>query len=103
MGALMTVATARMHGPAFLWARAPRAVAAALCAAVLATGGVIAAFLGADHIGEPIGAIVFAGACTLCTALGALIVASVPRHGLGVALLVGGLLTALWSLAVPLA
>jgi signal transduction histidine kinase len=99
----MTATTARVHGPSFLWARAPRAVAAAGLAAAMGTGAVIAASIGADSVGEPLAAIVLAGGCALCAALGSLIVASVPRHGLGVALLAGGLIAALWSLAVPLA
>jgi len=98
----MTTA-ARVHGPAFLWTRAPRATTAAALAMTLSTGSVVASAIAADGVAEPLGALVFAGSFVLCTALGALLVAGAPRHGLGVALLAGGLLGALWALALPLA
>ena len=42
-------------------------------------------------------------ACATCAALGALIVAAIPRQRVGIALVVGGTLGALWALATPLA
>ena len=41
--------------------------------------------------------------CLTCAALGALILAALPRHPLGIALLTGGVLGSLWALATPLA
>src|SRR5215210_5032564 len=52
---------------------------------------------------ERLGEVGLGLACATCAALGALIVASIPRQRLGLALLVGGFLGALWMLATPLA
>jgi signal transduction histidine kinase len=84
---------------------APVAVYAALATAVLVTVGIAVELEGAVAAAplQRLSQVALGLSCLTCAALGALIVAAIPRHGLGVALLTGGFLGALWALATPLA
>jgi signal transduction histidine kinase len=84
---------------------APAAVNTAIAAAMLVAAGVVVELEGsvAGAPWERLGEVGLGLACATCAALGALIVASIPRQRLGLALLVGGFLGALWMLATPLA
>ena len=84
---------------------APVAVNLAIAAVLLVTAGVVVELEGsvASAPWERLGEVGLGLACATCAALGALIVASIPRQRLGLALLIGGFLGALWMLATPLA
>jgi hypothetical protein len=84
---------------------APAAVNSAIAAALLVAAGIAVELEGsvAGAAWERLGEVGLGLACATCAALGALIVASIPRQRLGLALLVGGFLGALWMLATPLA
>jgi signal transduction histidine kinase len=84
---------------------APAAVNTAIAAALLVAAGVAVELEGsvATAPWARLGEVGLGLACATCAALGALIVASIPRQRLGLALLVGGFLGALWMLATPLA
>ena len=77
---------------------APGAVHTAMVAAVLVAAGIVVAFDGGTDA-KPYEVLALVGlglATSLCAALGALIVASRPRHRFGLALLGGGALSAAW-------
>jgi two-component system NarL family sensor kinase len=79
---------------------APGAVHTAIAAVALVAAGVAAAFDGGTAL-EPYELLALIGlglAIGTCAALGALILAGRPRHRLGVALLVGGSISAIWLL-----
>ena len=81
--------------------QAPVAVHAAIAAVLLVGVGTVVTFQASSAM-EPWERLAFLGlglAGGTCAALGALILASVPRHGVGLALLVGGALCALWMVA----
>ncbi|MEO8690588.1 MAG: sensor histidine kinase [Solirubrobacteraceae bacterium] len=84
---------------------APAAVSTAIAAALLVAAGIAVELEGsvATAPWERLGEVALGLACATCAALGALIVASIPRQRLGLALLLGGFLGALWMLATPLA
>jgi two-component system NarL family sensor kinase len=84
---------------------APVAVHAALAAAVLAIAGVTVELEGgvATSPSERLSFVALGLSCLTCAAIGALIVAALPRQRFGLALLIGGVLGALWALATPLA
>jgi signal transduction histidine kinase len=84
---------------------APVPVTTAIAAALLVAVGIAVELEGsvASAPWERFGEVGLGLACATCAALGALIVASIPGQRLGLALLIGGLLGALWMLATPLA
>ena len=84
---------------------APVAVGAALAAALLVTAGIVVELEGsvASSPGDRLFEIAIGLACGTCAALGALIVAAIPGQRVGIALVTGGTLGALWALAMPLA
>jgi hypothetical protein len=77
---------------------APGAVNTALAAIALVGAGIVVAFNGGtDAQPHELLALVGLGlAISTCAALGALIVAGRPRHRLGLALLIGGAVSAVW-------
>lgn len=83
---------------------APGAVCAALAAAVLVLAGIAVELEGgvATAPAERLSFVALGLSCLTCAALGALILAALPRHPLGIALLTGGVLGSLWALATPL-
>src|SRR5262245_58753181 len=77
---------------------APGAVNTAMAAAVLVAAGIVVAFDGGTDA-EPYELLSLVGlglATSMCAALGALIVAGRPRHRVGLALLGGGAVSAVW-------
>jgi hypothetical protein len=84
---------------------APAAVGAALAAAVLVAAGIVVELEGAVTIPafDRLSEVALGLSCATCAALGALIVAAIPRQRLGIVLVTGGVLGALWALATPLA
>jgi signal transduction histidine kinase len=81
--------------------QAPGAVFAAGVAVLLSGVGVVVAFDAATAVGwwERLALVLLGLAGAICASLGALIVASVRRHGVGIALLIGGTLAAIWMVA----
>jgi signal transduction histidine kinase len=84
---------------------APVAVGAAVVAAALVAAAIAVELDASLTIGafDRLVDVALGLACVTCAALGALIVAAIPRQRVGVALVVGGTLGALWALATPLA
>ena len=84
---------------------APAAVGAAVAAALLVAAGIVVVLEGgvSQSPSERVFQVALGLACATCAALGALIVAGIPRQRVGVALVMGGFLGALWALATPLA
>ena len=84
---------------------APLAVGAAVAAALLAGAGIAAALEASVSLSsvDRLFEIALGLACATCAALGALIVAAIPRQRVGIALVTGGTLGALWAVAAPLA
>jgi signal transduction histidine kinase len=79
---------------------APAAVNTAIVAVALVGAGIVVAFDGGTDA-EPYELLSLVGlglATSMCAALGALILAGRPRHRLGLSLLVGGAVSALWLL-----
>jgi signal transduction histidine kinase len=79
---------------------APAAVNTATAAVALVGAGIAVAFDGGTAV-EPYELVSLVGlglATSMCAALGALILAGRPRHRLGLALLIGGTVSALWLL-----
>ena len=79
---------------------APGAVNTAVAAVVLAGAGIVVAFDGGSDVApyELLALVGLGLATSMCAALGALILAGRPRHRLGLALLVGGAVSAVWLL-----
>ena len=84
---------------------APLAVGAAVAAALLVAAGIAVELEGSVSISpvDRLFEIALGLACATCAALGALIVAAMPRQRVGIALVTGGTLGALWAVATPLA
>ncbi len=80
---------------------APVAVNTAMAAIALVGAGIAVAFDGGTDLEpyEPLALVGLGLAIATCAALGALILAGRPRHRLGLALLVGGAVSAVWLLA----
>jgi signal transduction histidine kinase len=77
---------------------APGAVNTAMAAVALIGAGIVVAFDGGTDV-QPYELLALVGlglATAMCTALGALILAGRPRHRLGLALLIGGAVSAVW-------
>jgi hypothetical protein len=79
---------------------APVAVGAAVAAALLAAAGIVVELDGSVSIppADRLFEIALGLACATCAALGALIVAAIPRQRVGIALVAGGTLGALVGL-----
>src|SRR4051794_35008156 len=84
---------------------APVAVGAAVAAALLVGAGIVVELEGSVSISaaDRLFEIALGLACGACAALGALIVAAIPRQRVGIALVTGGTLGALGAAATPLA
>jgi hypothetical protein len=84
---------------------APVAVCTALAAALIGAAGIVVELEGAVAITpfERLSQVALGLSCVTCAALGALIVAAISRQRLGIALVTGGFVGALWALATPLA
>src|SRR5215218_9149721 len=79
---------------------APAAVNTAMAAVAVVGAGIVVAFDGGTDV-EPHELLALIGlglAISMCAALGALIVAGRPRHRLGLALLIGAAVSAVWLL-----
>ena len=77
---------------------APGAVNSAMAAAALVGAGIVVAFDGGTDVEayELLALIGLGLATSMCAALGALILAGRPRHRVGLSLLIGGAVSALW-------
>ena len=84
---------------------APAAVGAALTGALLVLAGLLVELDGSVSVSaaDRLFGIALGLACGTCAALGALIVAAIPRQRVGTAMVIGGTLGALWALAMPIA
>src|SRR5918994_866423 len=78
---------------------APTPVKTAMAAVALVAAGIVVGFDGGTDV-KPYELLALVGlgmASSLCAALGALILAGRPRHRLGLALLIGGAVSAVWG------